>query len=546
MHFPRFNSILKNYYFLSDNTGVQLCKKIHLETLSRDFGMEAFGIFEGGGAKGLAHIGALKAAEEHGVEFIGLAGTSAGAIVAALIACGYKADELYDENKTGLFSTDFLAFFEQKDWQNLQAIKSDFDKTFNGSTDACTLFNFLRRNRKKLERFYSQGGLLDTKKFESWFNICLLKKLRLADETFEPSGDDNTVTFQDLPRPLKVIAADVVGRCLRVFTMPGDARQNVAEAVGASISIPFIFLPKETSTARFVDGGIVSNFPAWVFDDERTKAPALTPTLGFRLVETRQIPNQAVSEKFSLFSYLSDVFQTAVFGDNTLERRQVATLHEIPLRVRVGPLDFQVSEQVKYDVYRDGKNDTRDYLRMGHIWRISDSYMKRILVLAEGIIRNALNHQGHLRLNIMLPISNNTLQIVYTCNMDNEEDCDDRLEFKKGSGACGHCWEILDYVVCDLVDATNTYKDRWSMDKYQQRLIRKELRSLLCVPLFDQKKVRELESGQVSLRKAFIGVLNIDSVEDLLERFTELVNNEDDIAKDCAAMISERLMNPGV
>ena len=48
--------------------------------------MDAFGIFEGGGVKGLAHIGALAAAQQRGVNFTGVAGTSAGAIVAALIA----------------------------------------------------------------------------------------------------------------------------------------------------------------------------------------------------------------------------------------------------------------------------------------------------------------------------------------------------------------------------------------------------------------------------------------------------------------------------
>jgi NTE family protein len=47
---------------------------------------QCFAIFEGGGAKGLAHVGALKAAESRNLEFIGVAGASAGAIIAALVA----------------------------------------------------------------------------------------------------------------------------------------------------------------------------------------------------------------------------------------------------------------------------------------------------------------------------------------------------------------------------------------------------------------------------------------------------------------------------
>ncbi len=516
--------------------------------------MEAFGIFEGGGAKGLAHIGALKAAEEHGVQFSGVAGTSAGSIVAALVAAGYVADELYSpDDATSLFQKNFLEFFPDKDWKNLQALTKAAAKTFAGNKGAirlwCAANWFLIWHGTRLSRLRKEGGLLDTAEFETWLNDALVSKLKMADPTFDPSGEDGFVTFQDLPRPLKVISADVVNRRLRVFTMPGDARYNVAHAVGASISIPFIFLPKGEANARFVDGGIVSNFPAWVFDDEREKAPALTPTLGFRLVETnkrRDAVSASPESSFSVFSHISDVFQTAVFGDNTLERREVATLHEIPLRVRIGPLDFQVEQQTKDDVYRDGKSDARDYLQKGHIWRKPDSYMQQLLGIAEGTLRDALSHTGHLRLNIMLPISNDTLQVVYTRNMDDDDDCDDHLQFQRGSGACGLCWEKLDYIVCDLVDAAETYKDTWQMDKYQQRLVRKELQSLLCIPLFDQKQVRDSDGDSALLKKAFVGVLNVDSDEDLLESFAQLVEPDDNRAKDCAAMISKLLTQPSV
>lgn len=385
---------------------------------------------------------------------------------------------------------------------------------------------------------------MDTTLFERWLNCALVEKLREADPNFNPSGDEGFVTFRDLPRPLKIISADVVKRRLKVFTMPDDARHNVADAVGASISIPLIFLPKGASNERFVDGGIVSNFPAWVFDDEREKAPPLTPTLGFRLVEAVRNNTHspaAIDESFSLFSHVGDVFQTAVFGDNTLERRAVATLHELPLQVRIGPLDFQIDKQAKDDVYRDGKSSASDYLRAGHIWRKSDSYMQPYLRVAESAIRNELSHSGHLRLNIMLPVSNDTLQIVYNLNMDGEDDCDDRLHFQRGSGACGLCWEKLEYVICDLVDAAETYQGNWLMDKYQQRLVRRELRSLLSVPMFDQTKVRGSDGDKELLEKAFVGVLNIDSDEDLLEDFANLVNAESNLAKYCAGMISDVL-----
>ena len=55
-----------------------------------------YGIFEGGGAKGIGHIAGVKAAESRDFEFIGVDGASAGALIACLVAVGYRADELFD------------------------------------------------------------------------------------------------------------------------------------------------------------------------------------------------------------------------------------------------------------------------------------------------------------------------------------------------------------------------------------------------------------------------------------------------------------------
>ena len=54
------------------------------------------GVFEGGGAKGLVYVGALRACEERELRFGAVAGSSAGAITAMLVACGYTADEVVD------------------------------------------------------------------------------------------------------------------------------------------------------------------------------------------------------------------------------------------------------------------------------------------------------------------------------------------------------------------------------------------------------------------------------------------------------------------
>lgn len=55
-------------------------------------------VFEGAGARGLGHVGAYRSLSKHNVEISGLAGTSAGAILAALACAGYDAEEIFSDN----------------------------------------------------------------------------------------------------------------------------------------------------------------------------------------------------------------------------------------------------------------------------------------------------------------------------------------------------------------------------------------------------------------------------------------------------------------
>ena len=71
-------------------------------------------VFEGGGVKGLAFCGALKVLEERGIitDVKGLAGSSAGAITAGLLACGYTSDEILDELKPKDLFRDVVHYVE--------------------------------------------------------------------------------------------------------------------------------------------------------------------------------------------------------------------------------------------------------------------------------------------------------------------------------------------------------------------------------------------------------------------------------------------------
>ncbi len=222
----------------------------------------ADGVFQGGGVKGLALAGALvefadRARHPDGYvdEWVQLAGTSAGAIVAAYLASGHTA-------------ADTLAMIRETDFTR-------FEDWGRGGELLGGARNLLRRH-----------GLAKGAYFRDWFAE------RIEQRTF--------ADIADAGRVLKVIATDITRREMLVlpdslseYRSPGgnapiDAGSfAVADAVRMSMSIPYFFEPIElvhhaTGTpSTIVDGGVLSNFPVWIFD-VADRDPH-HPSFGFKL-----------------------------------------------------------------------------------------------------------------------------------------------------------------------------------------------------------------------------------------------------------------------
>src|SRR5262249_21346995 len=121
---------------------------------------------------------------------------------------------------------------------------------------------------------------------------------------------------------LKVVASDVGRRRLEVFDPVRFAGMEVAAAVQTPMKIPFFFEPFGFGTNFYVDGGLLSNFPAWVFDVEKSKPEGNLPVVGFRLVP--KIDEEPAIESFD--QYARALFQTALEGTDELQTRQVSDL----------------------------------------------------------------------------------------------------------------------------------------------------------------------------------------------------------------------------
>ena len=287
---------------------------------------------------------------------------------------------------------------------------------------------FYRRNRNVLRKLTADRGFFETDKFSQWLESLLREKVQGTG----PGGD---VLFKDLPIPLKIIATNLSNQSIQLFGSADDETPNerVAEAVAASISIPFFFVPhvfrQGGNTLALVDGGLLSNFPAWVFDEERLKAGVLTPTLGFTLVER----TPAAAQTNTLIGFATRLFQTALAGDALLETRQVANLQMVPLRVRVSTFDFDIAPNVKDDLYHDGWIGATTYF-MTYIGPKDPNEISEELKLLHTYMTKTIGKGDiHLRSNVVMPISKDRLKILYTYNMDC--DADDTLEFSLDAGA---------------------------------------------------------------------------------------------------------------
>jgi NTE family protein len=238
---------------------------IDLAQLPRAPRPEADAVFEGGGVLGIAFVGALEVAESLGyTAWQHVAGTSAGAIVAACLAAGYHAAELKDI----LYNqVKFTAFMDERRVAGIPifgAINVLWNMGLYRGDYAYHLFQDIL-GRKNMHTF---GDLI-------------------YDASEPPSH----------PRryKLNVVASDV--SCGRMLVLPGAVAGygmnpdylEVARAIRMSMSIPFFFEPvrvdhldkKETSIV--VDGGLLSNYPVDLFDVPPGQVPRW-PTFGFRLI----------------------------------------------------------------------------------------------------------------------------------------------------------------------------------------------------------------------------------------------------------------------
>ncbi len=189
-------------------------------------------IFEGGGVKGVAYVGALQELETRQImsQIKRVGGTSAGAINAVLLSIGFTLKE----TQKILMTLDFNNFMDDS-WGIV----------------------------RDTNRLISEFGWYKGDFFKEWIGALIREK----------TGNENS-TFNDLNNQdcldLYLIGTNLSTGFSEVFSVEHTPRMRVADAVRISMSIPLFFASVRTMrNDNYVDGGVFNNYPIKLFDREK-------------------------------------------------------------------------------------------------------------------------------------------------------------------------------------------------------------------------------------------------------------------------------------
>jgi NTE family protein len=285
-------------------------------------------VFQGGGVKGITLTGAVRAAELCGIVFNRVAGTSSGSLVAALIAAGYT-------------STEMKEIIEGTPFRSLMTRNRIFNTKIIGPA----------------ARLFIRKGLYSGDALEEWVDELL--------------GAKGVKYFGELPPgKLRIVASDITNG--RLLVLPQDISDfgiapehlSIARAVRMSTSIPYFFdpvvmrqpirerkkNPMKMKSSYIVDGGLLSNFPLWLFED--VQMGEAVPVLGFQTVGRLEAQPHQIIGPITMFQAMFDTMLSA-HDERYIERHNAIRTIKIP-SLGVSTTQFELTPQLSMDLYASG------------------------------------------------------------------------------------------------------------------------------------------------------------------------------------------------
>ena len=287
-------------------------------------------VFSGGGVKAYAFIGVLDRLEQSHYTIERVAGTSAGAILASLLAANYQLRDIK---------------------QMLQELE------LNTLLDAPLITKILPFSKWLF--LYYQKGLYKGDAFEKWLQKQLAVK--------------SIYTFSDIqPGYLKVVVSDLT--LGKLVVIPDDLERvygidpshfSVAKAVRMSAGFPYFFQPKiiqgiSKQKSVIVDGGLLSNFPMWIFEngDQKQKRPLLGVKLSSNIEKGEK---RTIKHAFDMFTALFSTMKMA-HDSRYISKKNQANIIFVPVD-DIGAVDFAIDEKTKKQLIHMGQESTTLFLK---------------------------------------------------------------------------------------------------------------------------------------------------------------------------------------
>lgn len=304
--------------------------------------MNIDGVFEGGGVKGIAFVGGVCCLEEKGYKFSRMAGTSAGAILASLLAVGYTGEEL----KTIILNLDYNKLKEKRGLNRVPVIGNEI-------------------------ALIKYKGIYECSYLEKWLASLFEYKKKTKFKDIMINGKSN----------LKIIASDITKKELLI--LPDDLVKydidpmefEIWKAVRMSISIPLFFRPYKLQYNKgesiIVDGGLLSNFPVWIFD---VSGIPRWPTFGFNLINRKKTPNEGIG----FINYISELMETIVNRNENIFVRDKDSVRIINIpTLGVGTTQFNITREMSLKLFKSGYESTKMFLDN---WDF-DNYIKKYRII---------------------------------------------------------------------------------------------------------------------------------------------------------------------
>jgi NTE family protein len=318
-------------------------------------------VFEGGGVKGLAYVGALQVFQKKEIlpGIIRVGGTSAGAICALLVGLNYPIDKI---------SSIFL---------NL-----DFKKFLDSSWGVV----------RDTDRLVNEFGWYKGDFFRAWAADIIEAQTGNSESTF---NDVSNLKAQKGFRDLYFIGTNLSTRYAEVFSVEHTPRMCIADAVRISMSIPLFFAAKKSMRGDlYVDGGVLDNYPVKLFDRQKyvksfsfipqdykehntllnQTGVAVSPyvynqeTLGFRLDSAAEIAvfrdqaepqHETINDFFDYVKALMGTLMACQEGQHLGSNDWQRTIYIDTLGV--GTTEFDISDAKKNDLIASGRKGAETY-----------------------------------------------------------------------------------------------------------------------------------------------------------------------------------------